>query len=208
MVPPLRISRGILVAGEAYGKLTAFKILRQPAASGTSIQQFPAAKVVDSQEDMLEVVPSYDRRDVDRLLRIVRTRQLASSMAWYNFALDTLRAEDIRMPNFKLPLSGDVVQSINPWTWNFNSVGGQFGVINVNLGQSTEPKVEEEVLSDVGTYGKQLGRIGDVLIVLLSHLPSDISLTDHEKHAIAALKEMLNKVAEVKAKHGRAALRP
>ena len=38
--------------------------------------------------------------------------------------------------------------------------------------QSSEPKVEEEVLSDVATYGKQLGRIGDALIVLLGALPS------------------------------------
>ena len=61
------------------------------------------------------------------------------------------------MPTFKLPLSGDVVQSINPFTAFMT--GGQFGLVNINLGQSSEPKVEEEVLSDVATYGKQLGRI-------------------------------------------------
>ena len=71
------------------------------------------------------------------------------------------------MPTFKLPLSGDVVQSINPFTAFMT--GGQFGLININLGQSSEPKVEEEVLSDVATYGKQLGRIGDAMIVLLAH---------------------------------------
>ena len=51
------------------------------------------------------------------------------------------------MPAFKLPLSGDVVQSINPFTAFMT--GGQFGLININLGQSSEPKVEEDVLSDV-----------------------------------------------------------
>ena len=74
------------------------------------------------------------------------------------------------MPTFKLPLSGDVVQSINPFTAFMT--GGQFGLININLGQSSEPKVEEEVLSDVATYGKQLGRIGDAMIVLLDSFPS------------------------------------
>ena len=68
------------------------------------------------------------------------------------------------MPTFKLPLSGDVVQSINPFTAFMT--GGQFGLININLGQSSEPDVEADVLSDVATYGKQLGRIGDALIVL------------------------------------------
>jgi hypothetical protein len=64
------------------------------------------------------------------------------------------------------------------------------------------------VLSDVATYGKQLGRIGDALIVLLKHLNPPSLLSADEKKAIAALKDMLGKVAGVKEKHGRAALRP
>ena len=65
------------------------------------------------------------------------------------------------MPSFKLPLSGDVVQSINPWTALLSPIGSQFGLININLGQSSAPDVEAEVLSDVASYGKQLGQIGD-----------------------------------------------
>ena len=79
------------------------------------------------------------------------------------------------MPTFKLPLSGDVVQSINPFTAFMT--GGQLGLININMGQSSEPKVEEEVLTDVATYGKQLGRIGDALIVLLAHFHPRAPLT-------------------------------
>ena len=110
------------------------------------------------------------------------------------------------MPTFKLPLSGDVVQSINPFTAFMT--GGQFGLININMGQSSEPKVEEEVLSDVATYGKQLGRIGDALIVLLAHFHPRNPLTAEETEAIAALKELLEKVAAVKEKHNRPAIRP
>ncbi|HTV38119.1 MAG TPA: hypothetical protein VMF12_16945 [Xanthobacteraceae bacterium] len=110
------------------------------------------------------------------------------------------------MPTFKLPLSGDVVQSINPFTAFMT--GGQFGLININLGQSSEPKVEEEVLSDVASYGKQLGRIGDSLIVLLDHFHPRKPLTDEESAAIDALKEMLNGIADVKERHKRTALRP
>jgi hypothetical protein len=107
------------------------------------------------------------------------------------------------MPAFKLPLSGDVVQSINPFTAFMT--GGQFGLININLGQSSEPKVEEDVLSDVASYGKQLGRIGDALIVLLAHFHPH---NKAEKDAIDAVKEMLNDIAGVKEKHKRPALRP
>jgi hypothetical protein len=112
------------------------------------------------------------------------------------------------MATFKMPLSGDVVQSINPFTAFFSPIGSQLGVVNINLGQSSDPDVEQEVLSDVGTYGKQIGRIGDALIVLLAHFHPETPLKPEETAAIDALKDMLNKVADVKAKHGRPAMRP
>jgi hypothetical protein len=112
------------------------------------------------------------------------------------------------MATFRMPLSGDVVQSISPWTAFFSPIGSQLGVININLGQSSAPEVEQEVLSDVGTYGKQIGRIGDALIVLLAHFHPERPLTSEETAAVDALEEMLNKVADVKQKHKRTALRP
>ena len=110
------------------------------------------------------------------------------------------------MPTFKLPLSGDVVQSINPFTTFMT--GGQFGLVNINLGQSSEPKVEEDVLSDVASYGKQLGRIGDGLIVLLNHFHPRPPLSADETAAIDALKEMLERIAKVKEGYRRPALHP
>jgi len=86
--------------------------------------------------------------------------------------------------------------------------GGQFGLVNINLGQSSEPKVEEEVLSDIATYGKQLGRIGDALIVLIEHFHPRKPLTADETNAIDALKAMLDKIADVKEKYKRPAMRP
>ena len=63
------------------------------------------------------------------------------------------------MTAFRLPLSGNVSQLISPWAgWFGNS---QLGLININLGQSSAPEVEQEILEDVGSYGRQLGRIGD-----------------------------------------------
>ena len=112
------------------------------------------------------------------------------------------------MPTFKLPLSGDVAQTINPWTAYFNPVGGQYGLININLGLSSAPKIEEEVLSDIGTYGKQLGRVGEALLVLLAHFHPTKPLTTEELGAIDAVKTMLARIAEVKQRHGRAAVEP
>jgi hypothetical protein len=74
-------------------------------------------------------------------------------------------------------------------------------------GQSSESKVEAEVLSDVASYGKQLGRVSDALIVLLRHFHPRTPLSADEQAAIDALKEMLNHIAHVKDKHKRPALR-
>jgi hypothetical protein len=112
------------------------------------------------------------------------------------------------MPTFKLPLSGDVLQAISPWTAFMSPIGSQVGLFNVRIGQSSEPAVEGEVLSDVASYGKQLGRIGDALIVLLAHFHPVAPLTTEETAAIDDLKDMLRHIADVKEKHKRKAMRP
>jgi hypothetical protein len=112
------------------------------------------------------------------------------------------------MPTFKLPLSGDVLQAINPWKVFTSPIGSQMGVFNVQIGQSSEPAVEAEVLSDVASYGKQLGRVGDALVVLLNHFHPRTPLSEEEAAAIDDLKEMLARIADVKSKHKRKALRP
>jgi hypothetical protein len=112
------------------------------------------------------------------------------------------------MPTFKLPLSLDMVQAITPWTAFRSPIGGQMGLVNVAVGQSSEPAVEEDVLSQVASYGKQLGRIGDALIVLLAHFHPTTPLTEEETAAIDDLKDMLGQIAAVKDKHNRKAMRP
>jgi hypothetical protein len=113
------------------------------------------------------------------------------------------------MPDFKLPLSGDVTQTINPWTMFFNPVGSQVGLFNINLGTSSEPAVESQILSDVASYGKQLGRIGEALAVLLAHFEPAGKLSKAEELAIRDLKSMLNTIADVKERHStKPALRP
>lgn len=112
------------------------------------------------------------------------------------------------MPTFRLPLSGNVLQAINPWTAFTSPVGSQMGLFNVTIGQSSEPEVEADVLSDVASYGKQLGRIGDALVALLNHFHPRTPLTEEETAAIDDLKEMLQRIADVKGKHNRKALRP
>jgi hypothetical protein len=116
----------------------------------------------------------------------------------------SLLQKEAFMPIFRLPLSGNVTQSINPWNWVFNPTGGQFGLVDIALGQSSNPAVEEEVLSDVASYGKQLGRIEDALLLLIGRAEKSGDLSDEEKQAFGALKDMMAQIAAVKAKHGAA----
>jgi len=102
------------------------------------------------------------------------------------------------MPEFHLPLSGNVTQTINPWSWAFNPV------FNVNMGLSSDPEAEQRILEEVGSYGKQIGRIGDVLRVLLAHVKLQ-GLSQAESDAIDALIAQLNAVDRGKRSARRAA---
>ncbi|MTI01113.1 hypothetical protein [Roseibium sp. RKSG952] len=107
------------------------------------------------------------------------------------------------MPMFKLPLSGDVTQAINPWTDMFKSIGNQFGLININLGRSPAPEVEQEIITEVGSYGRQLGRIGDALEVLIEQAEFRKPLSEQDKKTLDAFRLMQAEIADIKAYHGR-----
>ena len=97
---------------------------------------------------------------------------------------------------FQLSLAPEKLwQAINPWT--LYQQGAQFGFINVDLGQTPHPEVEQAILDDVGSYGRQLGRIGDALEVVLNHVKLD-GLSQTEKDALSLLRGQLAAVRRVK----------
>jgi hypothetical protein len=116
----------------------------------------------------------------------------------------TLRGSDFNQGNpmaeFRLPLSGNVNQTINPWTWMFSSVGSQFGLINVNLGQSSDPALEAKIIDRVGTYGKQIGQLGDAIRVLLDQLASNYPELE-KQDAIVAVRLQLDAIDLLKREH-------
>ena len=86
-------------------------------------------------------------------------------------------------------------QAINPWS--FYNQGAQLGFVNINLGQTAHPEIEQKLLDEVGSYGKQLGRIGDALEVLIDHVQlSDLDAAD--KDALTILKGQLAAIRKVK----------
>ena len=104
---------------------------------------------------------------------------------------------------FKLALAPEKLwQAINPWT--FYQQGAQLGFVNINLGQTPHPEIEQKLLDEVGSYGRQLGRIGDALEVLIAHLPRQ-ALSPDQADAIDILKGQLADIRKVKRRaHGAA----
>src|SRR5215813_8456636 len=98
--------------------------------------------------------------------------------------------------SFQLSLAPEKLwQAINPWT--FYQQGAQLGFINIDLGQTPNPAMEQSILDKVGSYGRQLGHLGGALEVLLNHVKLE-DLTPAEQDAIAVLRGDLAKIRQVK----------
>lgn len=81
--------------------------------------------------------------------------------------------------------------------WPFCQQGARFGFVNIDLGQTVYPEVEPRVLDEVGSYGKQIGRIGDARDVPLR--PVDLGELDRrERDAVAILQGQITEVRQVK----------
>ena len=107
-----------------------------------------------------------------------------------------LLAERPVTKSFQFSLAPDQLwQAINPWS--FYNQGAQLGFVNINLGQTAHPEIEQKLLDEVGSYGRQLGRIGDALEVLIDHAKLK-DLSPAEMDAITILKGQLAEVRKVK----------
>jgi hypothetical protein len=104
---------------------------------------------------------------------------------------------DIMSTPFQISLAPDQLwQAINPIT--AYQQGAQFGLINIDLGGAGNSDLERKILKTVGSYGRQLGRIGDALEVILKHVKLE-DLKPDEQDALDILKGQLAAVRQVKA---------
>jgi hypothetical protein len=94
------------------------------------------------------------------------------------------------------PFSGDVTQAINPWSWWIRG-SQQAGFININTSRTDDPDMERRIVENVASYGRQLGRIVEVVQVLVAQLPTG-ELTPAERDAVRSFTEMAERIAAVK----------
>lgn len=104
------------------------------------------------------------------------------------------------------PFSSSLAQNIQPVTSWWSPSGGQFGLVNISLGQSNKPELEAEILDRAAGYGRQLGILMDAVAVMARRLDVD-RLERAERQAMIALGELSLQIAAIKALHGAAAVK-
>lgn len=104
------------------------------------------------------------------------------------------------MAVFHYPGSGGVTQTINPWELWIRSLSSQMGFINIRNVNTADAALEQEIIETVAGYGRQLGRINDVLTTLIDK-PDLKNLTGKERAAIAGFRDMAEAIAAVKREH-------
>lgn len=104
------------------------------------------------------------------------------------------------MPDFYMPLSGPVNQAFQYWS---KMTMGQVGLININMGKSSDPALEQKIIEDVGSYGRQIGQLSDALLAVLQHMKTD-TWDAESKEAVEAFRLQVKEVAKLKERHQRA----
>ena len=89
-------------------------------------------------------------------------------------------------------------QAINPVS--FYQQGAQFGLINIDVGITPRPEVEQDILDEVGSYGRQIGWIGEALEVLMNHVPLE-GLSGQERETIDIMRGKLAEIRQIKRRH-------
>ena len=91
----------------------------------------------------------------------------------------------------RAPLSGDVTENITP------SIGGQLGLFNINATRSGDPAVEQRIITEVASYGRQLGWLVEAVDVLVQR-QSRRGLGEADLHALDQVHALAERVAAVK----------
>lgn len=89
-------------------------------------------------------------------------------------------------------------QEINPWFNNWT--GNQLSFINIDFGDTKHPDLERKILDEVGSYGRQLGHLGDAMEVLMS-LVDRAALSEEQRDTLTVLEGELAKIRSLKRGH-------
>lgn len=93
----------------------------------------------------------------------------------------------LSMFGIRAPLSGNVTQDISP----------SIGLVNINATQSGDPELERRIITQVASYGRQLGWLLEAVDVL-ARQQSQRDLDEADIHALDQITTLAKRVAAVK----------
>jgi hypothetical protein len=93
----------------------------------------------------------------------------------------------LSMFGIRAPLSGNVTQDISP----------SIGLVNINATQSGDPELERRIITQVASYGRQLGWLLEAVDVL-ARQQSRRDLDEADIHALDQITTLTKQVAAVK----------
>jgi hypothetical protein len=98
----------------------------------------------------------------------------------------------------KAPLSGDIFQHlVNPSLLRDNA---QWGIFNINTMRSPDPALEQQIVTEVASYGRQLGRLLEAVDVLARQQQHRDRLDPADQLALDELQDLAQKVAATKSR--------
>ncbi|HEX4103823.1 MAG: hypothetical protein WAN20_17970 [Pseudonocardiaceae bacterium] len=97
----------------------------------------------------------------------------------------------LSMFGIRAPLSGDVSENIAP------SIGGQLGLLNINATRSGDPELEQRIITQVASYGRQLGWLLEAVDVL-ARRQSRRGLGEADLHALDQVHTLAEQVTALK----------
>lgn len=100
----------------------------------------------------------------------------------------------------RFPLSGAVNQTINPLEFWIRAASSQAGFINIYNSSSGDHQIEQRIVEDVASYGRQLGRINELLMTLLDKQELQ-DLNSSEQQTIDEFRQMHADIQAVKSRY-------
>lgn len=91
----------------------------------------------------------------------------------------------LSMFGLRAPLSGDVTQDIT------SSIGGQLGLLNINATRAGDPGLEQRIITQVASYGRQLGRLIDHVDRIVTEIQALSRHPETNAEAIRRVREAL-----------------
>ena len=93
------------------------------------------------------------------------------------------------MPDKKVSYSSSSTDLLSPIFKYWTTSSGQYGLVNIRYGESSNAQVEQDIVENVAGYGKQIGKLLEA-VVFLAHRLSEKDKKILNDKAIEALLEL------------------